>query len=90
MHCQIIATAPASRIKALTLLTGRRPNIINPDNSLTFTWDCFSKRDAIQWMRDQATGLAFNSIELIEFFDEIKKYNTLTVDGVTARIQRNK
>lgn len=90
MHVQVIATAPASRVEALTLLTGRRPNIINPDNSLTFTWDCFSKRDAIQWMRDQATSLAFNSIELLEFFDEIKKHSTLTVDGVTARIQRNK
>jgi hypothetical protein len=90
MHCQIIATAPISRIKALTLLTGRRPNIINPDNSLTFTWDYFSKREALQWMRHQAECLAFNSIELLEFFDEIKKHSTLTVDGVTARIQRNK
>lgn len=90
MHCQIIATAPASRIKAITLLTGRRPTIMNPDMSLTFTWDFFTKREACQWLRARAEELAFNSIELREFEAEITKYSQLTVDGVTARIQRNK
>ena len=91
MHVKVVATASTSvEKKAFQNLIFPLPYTKKPDGSFEFCFEYKTKREASQFLRKQAHMLAFNSIEQREFMDEIKKYDRLTVDAVTARIERNK
>lgn len=91
MHVQVIAIAPTVRqTKSLTNLCGGNWYKANPDGSYTFCFDFKTKREAGQWLRARAHCLAFDSGELSKMLSEIRRYDMLTVDAVTARIQRMK
>lgn len=90
MRVQIVSTVPTVyQIQSLKTLIGGNWYQSNPDGSFTFTFDFMTKREAAQWLRERAHCLADSSAELRAMLADIIKYDQLTYDAATARIQRD-
>ena len=76
MKIRVTASVPTIyQMNSLKTLIGSMPFETNPDGSFSFSYEFPAKREASQWMK------------LKEMLAEINKYDTLTADTLTIRIE---
>lgn len=89
MQVQIIATAPTSyQLNSLRALAGSFTTAANPDGSFELRATFDTRAEAIEHLKDRAYRIYDDRVEYREAIAEINRYNMLTYDCLTARIER--
>lgn len=88
MKVQVTGQAPTiyQLVSLNTLTNGNIKK--NPDGSFIFNQKFETKREAEQFLREQAHNIAYNAAELSDMLADISKYGQLTYDAATVRINR--
>jgi hypothetical protein len=88
MKVQVTGQAPTIyQLVSLKTLTSNNIKK-NPDGSFVFNQKFDTKREAGQFLREQAHKIAYNAAELSDMLAEISKYGQLTYDAATIRVNR--